>query len=48
MSSNKMKFKYHPNPIKNGVFITDEIVQCECCGKEVDIYYNDLFILRKR
>lgn len=36
-------FKYHPEPIKTGVFITDDTVICDCCGKETDIYYGSPF-----
>jgi len=43
MKSNMIKFKYHPEPVKTGVFITGEKVQCECCGEDVDIYYNGPF-----
>lgn len=43
MKNNMIKFKYHPDPIKTGVFVIGEIEQCQCCGKEVDIYYNGPF-----
>lgn len=36
-------FKYHPEPIKTGAFITDDTVICDCCGKETDIYYEGPF-----
>lgn len=36
-------FKYHPNPLKTGVFETDETVICDCCGKETDVYYSGPF-----
>lgn len=36
-------FKYHPEPIKTGAFITDDTVICDCCGKETNIYYEGPF-----
>lgn len=33
-------FKYCPDPIKSEIFKTDQIVECECCGEEVDVYYD--------
>ncbi|WP_341302217.1 CbrC family protein [Lysinibacillus sp. FSL H8-0500] len=31
-------FKYMPNPLQTGVFEIGEIVVCDCCEQEVDIY----------
>ncbi|MDR2932383.1 MAG: CbrC family protein [Oscillospiraceae bacterium] len=31
-------FKYHPDPIRTGVFQTGQTVACSCCGKETDIW----------
>lgn len=37
-------FRYHPNPLATGAFIrTDSPVNCSCCGKKVNIYYNGPF-----
>lgn len=37
------KFKYHPNPIETEIFKTDKNVNCECCNKETEIYYDGPF-----
>ncbi|WP_107839981.1 CbrC family protein [Metasolibacillus meyeri] len=31
-------FKYMPNPMQSDIFETGEIVVCDCCEQEVDIY----------
>lgn len=36
-------FKYHPNPVETGAFLSDEPVECDCCGKETPIYYTEPF-----
>lgn len=36
-------FKYHPEPLKTGIFKTGETVICDCCGKETDVYYTGPF-----
>lgn len=36
-------FKYHPNPIETGVFESDSVAICNCCGKEAQIYYTGPF-----
>lgn len=36
-------FKYHPDPLKTGIFKNDKTVVCECCGKETDVYYDGPF-----
>lgn len=36
-------FKYHPDPIETGAFETDEIIECDCCGKETSVYYTGPF-----
>ena len=36
-------FKYHPDPLKTGAFMTDQTVVCECCGKQTDVYYTGPF-----
>lgn len=37
-------FRYHPDPLSNGVFEeTDTPVVCPCCGKETPIYYAGTF-----
>jgi len=41
--SNLPKFKYHPDPIGTGTFIVGETVSCDCCNKEVDVYYERPF-----
>ncbi|GLC87113.1 CbrC family protein [Lysinibacillus piscis] len=33
-------FKYMPNPMQANIFETGEIVVCDCCEQEVDIYYT--------
>ncbi|MCT1541475.1 MULTISPECIES: CbrC family protein [Lysinibacillus] len=33
-------FKYLPNPLEAEIFETDEIVVCDCCEQEVDVYYT--------
>ncbi len=33
-------FKYMPNPIQANIFETGEIVVCDCCEQEVEIYYT--------
>lgn len=33
-------FKYLPNPIEAKIFETDDIVECDCCQQEVDVYYT--------
>lgn len=33
-------FKYMPNPMQANIFKTGEIVVCDCCQQEVDIYYT--------
>lgn len=33
-------FKYMPNPMQANIFETGEIVVCDCCEQEVDIYYK--------
>ena len=32
-------FRYHPDPVKSGVFKDDISVVCECCEQETDVYY---------
>lgn len=32
-------FRYHPDPVKSGVFKDDVSVVCECCEQETDVYY---------
>ena len=32
-------FKYHPDPIKTGMFKKDQPAACECCGKNTEIFY---------
>lgn len=39
----KYIFKYHPDPIKTGVFKNDTAVTCDCCGKKTDLYYTGPF-----
>jgi len=36
-------FKYHPEPLKTGLFKDDTTVVCECCGKETGVYYDGPF-----
>ncbi len=36
-------FKYHPEPLKTGIFKDDKTVVCECCGKETGVYYDGPF-----
>ena len=36
-------FKYHPEPIKTGAFAMDEVVVCDCCGDETNVYYGGPF-----
>lgn len=38
-----IKFKYHPEPLKTGAFKNDKAVNCDCCGKRTDIYYDGPF-----
>ena len=35
----EVKFKYFPNAIKE-VFTTGDIQVCDCCGEEIDVYYE--------
>ena len=37
------KFKYHPDPLKTGEFKNDQIMVCDCCGKQTDVYYTGPF-----
>lgn len=32
-------FRYHPDPVKSGVFKDDASVICECCEQATDMYY---------
>ena len=32
-------FKYHPDPLKTGMFHNDKTVTCPCCGRDTDVYY---------
>ncbi|KAB0443828.1 hypothetical protein D0439_09165 [Lysinibacillus fusiformis] len=34
------KFKYLPKPLEAKIFETDDIVVCDCCQQEVDVYYT--------
>ena len=36
-------FKYHPDPLKTGMFKNDRTVTCECCGNQTDVYYYGPF-----
>ena len=37
-------FRYHPNPLETEAFlVADPLKTCECCGKEVSVYYNGPF-----
>jgi len=36
-------FRYHPEPIKTGAFKTGEVVICDCCGGETNVYYSGPF-----
>ena len=36
-------FKYHPNPIETGAFIKGEAKECNCCGKQTEIWYESPF-----
>lgn len=36
-------FKYHPDPIKTGMFKTDKTVTCSCCENETNVYYQGPF-----
>lgn len=40
---NDYSFKYHPDPLKTGMFKNDQTVTCECCGKQTDVYYTNPF-----
>lgn len=33
-------FKYHPDPIGTGAFQKGEPQECNCCGKQTDIWYS--------
>ncbi len=37
------EFKYHPNPIETGAFITGEARECDCCGQMTEIWYRSPF-----
>lgn len=39
-------FKYHPDPISTRSFIQGGCRQCNCCGKETDIWYESPFYTR--
>jgi len=34
------KFKYLPSPLQSKIFKAQKIVTCDCCKKEVDVYYT--------
>ena len=37
-------FRYHPDPLDTGAFEqSEESVVCDCCGKNIHIYYTDPF-----
>ncbi|WP_369309784.1 PF03691 family colicin E2 tolerance protein CbrC [Providencia rettgeri] len=36
-------FRYHPNPVNTGAFLTDKTVTCDCCGQLTGIYYESPF-----
>lgn len=36
-------FKYHPDPIRTGVFRFDKKIECDSCGKETNVYYSNPF-----
>ena len=40
-------FKYHPNPIETGAFIKGDAQECNCCGKQTDIWYESPFYSRE-
>ncbi len=40
--SEKIKFKYHPNIYNLDILEEDDGV-CQCCGKEVDLYYPTMY-----
>lgn len=42
----EVKFKYFPNAIKE-VFTTGDIQVCDCCGEEIDVYYEGPFYSEK-
>ncbi|WP_285396699.1 CbrC family protein [Lysinibacillus sp. fls2-241-R2A-57] len=33
-------FKYLPDPLKSKIFEAEEVVTCDCCEQEVDVYYT--------
>ncbi len=37
------KFRYHPDPLKTGIFKNDKSMTCDCCGKRTDVYYTGPF-----
>lgn len=37
------KFKYHPNPIETGSFVQGEPHECNCCGRNTEIWYESPF-----
>lgn len=43
----KIKFKYHPNPIETGAFKEGEPQSCDCCGKMTTIWYEAPFFTSK-
>lgn len=40
MKTQLQTFKYMPDPIQANIFETGELVVCDCCEQEVDIYYT--------
>lgn len=38
-----MYFKYHPDPLKTGMFHNDKSITCSCCGRDTDVYYTGPF-----
>lgn len=36
-------FKYHPEPLKTGAFIQGDIIECDVCKRETNIYYESPF-----
>ena len=41
------KFKYHPNPIETGAFLTGEPHKCDCCGNDTNTWYESPFYSEK-
>ncbi|KEA52124.1 hypothetical protein DT73_14585 [Mangrovibacter sp. MFB070] len=49
MSVNRLLplFKYHPNPLKTGVFKQDKSVTCSSCLQPTNVYYTTPFYSRE-